>query len=143
MTASKDHIVAEPSGGSSVSPERKTSSHAADSTLFDGATQTGSPHTHIKPQMRKTHDPDVTFEEYHYYAIRTREEERTLEAPRTQWKSLLAKKKHVSGQGEHGAAANMPTEKDLASRANRLEITDEEWTNASRAFRTASAGACE
>ncbi|UNI24693.1 hypothetical protein JDV02_010421 [Purpureocillium takamizusanense] len=100
---------------------------------------------YVKPQLRKTHDPDVTFEEYHYYAKKTREEELTLEAPKTNWKGLVMKKKTIpSGEGDASthAAARMPTEEELANRTNRLEITDEEWTNASRAFRTASGGAC-
>ena len=96
--------------------------------------------TYIKPQLRKVHDPDVTFEEYHYYAKRTREEELTLEKPRTNWSNMLSKKKTA---GEVDVAANMPTEEELASRENRVDISDEEWTNASRAFRTASAGACK
>ena len=97
--------------------------------------------TYIKPQMRKTHDPAVLFEEYNYYAHKAREEERTVEAPMTNWRALLSRKKQTSNNSDD-AAAHMPSEEELGSRANRLEITDEEWTNASRAFRTASGGAC-
>lgn len=107
---------------------------------------TGSPaegYRHIKPQLRKPHDPDVTFEEYRYYAHKTREEEETIEASKTNWREILLRKKHVHEAEQPGPEARMPTEHELASRANRLEITDEEWTNASRAFRTASWGACE
>ena len=37
--------------------------------------------TAIKPQQRALHDPDVTFEEYYYYAQQTRAEE--LNHPKT------------------------------------------------------------
>ena len=33
------------------------------------------PNTYVSPQHRLLHDPSVTFEEYHYYALRTRAEE--------------------------------------------------------------------
>ena len=34
----------------------------------------------IRPQHRLLHDPAVTFEEYHYYALKTRAEEDALAA---------------------------------------------------------------
>ena len=34
----------------------------------------------IRPQHRLLHDPAVTFEEYHYYALKTRAEEDSLAA---------------------------------------------------------------
>ena len=40
--------------------------------------QVGNPTIFIRPQDRRLHDPEVTFEEYHYYALRTRAEEKTL-----------------------------------------------------------------
>jgi len=105
--------------------------------------------TYIKPQGRKPHDPDVTFEEYYYYAQKTREEEKTIEsAPRTNWREVLLRKKaevpHEVSTEEPGAqpSTNL-TAADFANRENRLEISDEEWSNASRTLRTASWGACE
>ncbi|PNY24534.1 Uncharacterized protein TCAP_05513 [Tolypocladium capitatum] len=95
---------------------------------------------YIKPQLRKPHDPDVTFEEYHYYAHKTREVEETIEPTKTNWREILLRKKNAEPPEPE---VHTPTEDELANRANRLEITDEEWTNASRAFRTASWGACE
>jgi hypothetical protein len=102
--------------------------------------------TYIKPQARKTHDADVKFEEYHYYAQRTREEEKTFEPPKTSWREILLRKKSQhdvaqeesttdSSQQLNGAVSDKPTQK--------LEISDAEWTDASRAFRTASWGACQ
>ncbi|KAF3763460.1 hypothetical protein M406DRAFT_347157 [Cryphonectria parasitica EP155] len=97
---------------------------------------------YIRPQARKLHDPDVTFEEYHYYALQTRELERNEPRPKTNWREIIlrAKPKTEGQEAETGdiTSSNL----NFANRANRLEITDEEWSNASRAFRTASAGAC-
>ncbi len=100
-----------------------------------------APSTYIKPQARKPHDPDVTFEEYHYYALRTREDQKDLEAPKTDWKGLLLRKKKKPTEIE--AVEPHLSSKDFSNPEHRLEISDEEWTNASRAFRTASWGACE
>lgn len=97
--------------------------------------------TYIKPQARLPHDPAVTFEEYHYYAHKTREEEKTLESPILNWREIILRKKEHDGDNK-GHSENHLTASNFANRENRLEITDEEWTNASRAFRTASWGAC-
>lgn len=94
--------------------------------------------TYIKPQHRKAHDTSVTFEEYHYYAHRTREEEQGLESPSTPWREIVLRKKKA-----HSTDADAPAVDSKADFSHRLEITDEEWTNASRAFRTAGWGACE
>jgi hypothetical protein len=103
--------------------------------------------TYIKPQGRKPHDPDVTFEEYYYYALRTREEEKTFESPKLNWRELVLRKKNAHDDGNEGPGAHLsqnPTvvNNDNAKRTNPLEISDEEWTNASRAFRKGSWGAC-
>jgi hypothetical protein len=95
--------------------------------------------TYVKPQHRKPHDTTVKFEEYHYYAKKTREEERDLQQQRLNWREIILRKKNE-------ATVEPPTfNPDLAhlEASHRLEITDEEWTNASRAFRTASWGACK
>lgn len=98
-------------------------------------------YSYIKPQYRKPHDPDVTFEEYHFYAKRTRKEEETLESPKLNWRDIVLRKKAGHGSGnenQHESISKAVAE----GNPHRLEITDEEWTNASRAFRTASWGAC-
>jgi hypothetical protein len=102
------------------------------------------PSSYIKPQGRKPHDPDVTFEEYYYYAQITREEQRNLEAPKTHIVNdiLLRKKKETEHSVEGDVVTTHLTDKDFTNAANRLEISDEEWANASRAFRSASWGAC-
>lgn len=97
---------------------------------------------HIKPQARKLHDPDVTFEEYHYYAIRTREEEASAPKPKTLWREIILRKKPEAVGGQNDVDGVTSSDLNFSNRANRVEISDEEWSNASRAFRTASAGAC-
>lgn len=96
---------------------------------------------YIKPQHREIHDPSVKFEEYHYYAKRTREEQRTYETPKTNWREILLRKKNEEEVAEE--SVRELTEDILSNPNRRLEITDEEWANASRAFRTTSWGACE
>jgi hypothetical protein len=60
--------------------------------------------TYIKPQTRKAHNADVKFEEYHYYAQRTREEEKTLDTPKAMWKEIVLRKK-----GQHDVTWEEPT----------------------------------
>ncbi|KAJ5215108.1 hypothetical protein N7468_010787 [Penicillium chermesinum] len=82
--------------------------------------------TGILPHHRDLHDSSVTFEEYYHYAQLTRAEE------------------------DNGDGGVQPTAEDVtvdASAINtndpstRATITEAEWTNASRALRTASRGA--
>ena len=98
--------------------------------------------TYIKPQGRKPHDPNISFEEYHWYAQRTREEEKNYEPPKLAWRELLFHKKNGEGKAETRAdPSSPPTGTDSGDASHRLEISDEEWSNASRMFRTASWGA--
>ena len=99
--------------------------------------QTGQTSTYIRPQARKLHDPDVNFEEYHYYANKTRQEQDGMPSPKSQWTKLLRGKKQGA---DDGSDLHQP-DVNLGDPQMRLTITDEEWTNASRAFRTASWGA--
>ena len=102
--------------------------------------------TYIKPQARKLYDRDVSFEEYHYYALQTREEEQHYEPPTLNWRELILRKKkaHDAG-GQTNGAAEAPAkdhfDTNFANREKRMHISDEEWANASRAFRTAGWGA--
>lgn len=93
--------------------------------------------TRVKPQAREPYDPEVTFEEYHYYANKTRHEELSLQEPVLNIRELLHRP-----HGHHTEDAHL-TEDDFKYRENRLTITDEEWTNASRSVRSASWGACK
>lgn len=110
------------------------------------------------PVTRLLHDPSVTFEEYVYYAEQTRAEE--AEAARTEEPStgILqvifptksgagVKPKSSTFEGsESNSQSNGDGKKEapeaIPHRSNRIVITDTEWTNASRAVRTASGAAC-
>ena len=111
----------------------------------------------VKPQQRLLHDPNVTFEEYHYYALRTREEEIVID--RQDPDSGKIKVMHLlfppkSGPGVKGQVVKAPQnladeEKrrnsqyaNLSNQAVRAHVTDEEWKDASRALRTATWAAC-
>lgn len=97
--------------------------------------------TLIKPQAREPYDPTVTFEEYSFYAQKTRAEELTLESPVLNIRHVLAGKR--DGHDQANQITTHLTASDFTHRERRLMITDEEWTNASRALRSASWGACE
>ena len=123
----------------------------------------GLPETYITPQTRLLHDPNVTFEEYHYYALRTREEEEELKKTETGTTGILQiifppkstpafKDVYGDGHNSDGSSPNriQDAEKtsaaihdlNLSNKGERMAITDREWTNASRAFRTATWAAC-
>lgn len=87
--------------------------------------------SYFPPSQRKVHDSDVTFEEYYYYAQRTREEQRQLPSPVWQWRAVFSRKKIADpAEEEHKSEPRVGS-----------VITEDEWSNASRAFRTASWGA--
>jgi hypothetical protein len=91
----------------------------------------------IRPQHRRLHDSSVTFEEYNYYAQLARAEEDTYTDHDKErgWLSLIIPSK--SDGAELKDAANINT----SDKAVTATITDDEWTNASRALRTATRGA--
>jgi len=123
--------------------EKKTTSSGDSQDVVDSHNLVVSS-TYIKPQGRKTHDPDVTFEEYYYYAQKTREEQKTLQSPGFKIREILNRTRVEDDNGpEHPTTQQTRglTGKDFANREYRLEISDEEWSDASRAFRTASWGA--
>lgn len=92
----------------------------------------------IPPRLRALHDKDVNFQEYQYYARLTREEQEALPPPQA-GKNLLAYlipnlQKSVVTEVER-------VDLNTSDREKRKQINDEEWVNASRALRTATAGA--
>jgi len=93
----------------------------------------------IRPQMRKLHDPKVTYEEYAYYAAMTRQEEDTYAAQQggTGILGVLFPSKSGSGAGDVRKASVT----NYSTAEKRMQISDEEWTNASRALRTATGSA--
>lgn len=92
----------------------------------------------IPPRTRYLRDPDVSFHEYHHYARLTRQDQDNKPKPKA-GKNLLAylipNLQKEEGEHIHVSDAN------LSDRQVRMTITDEEWANASRAMRLASAGA--
>ncbi|KAI9662449.1 MAG: hypothetical protein M1821_008616 [Bathelium mastoideum] len=108
--------------------------------------------TFIRPQDRKLHDPDVKFEEYYHYAQRTRVLELEDNAPgeKRSFKDVLLHRSTHNHPQDTSNGSTSPDGKEhtdlpnvnIAKQSNRLEISDEEWINASRAFRTATWGAC-
>jgi len=96
------------------------------------------------PQMRKLHDSSITFEEYHYYAEKTRaEEDAAATGPTQGMLSMILPSKAdrgVNRVGEKRGSA-IAEKNNSSSPDNRTGISDDEWTNANRALRTASWGA--
>jgi len=123
--------------------------------LDDGIERTG-PSEH-----RNTHDPSIMFEEYMYYAKITREQEAQYEkGVETKGHSLkqIFPGKHGSERQEDSSRTEFastnketltPPEKEVTPGQNgkssppgyTLGVSDDEWTNASRAGRTATWGA--
>jgi len=98
----------------------------------------------IKPQARLLHDPAVTFEEYNYYAEKTRAEEDSYPKPSTSWKGLFkgnGGNKNSEAVPDVDAERKVSIDRHMGRGGDRMEITDEEWLNASRAYRTAGMGA--
>jgi len=105
----------------------------------------------IPPHNRGLHDVKVPFEEYLHYAKLTRaEEEETFRTnpPTVGLMQVLFPTKSSGGvtpistsPAANGSDKEL-NEKDAGVRRERLEITEVEWTNASRAVRSASGAAC-
>lgn len=125
---------------------------------------------YTRAQQRKLHDPNVTFEEYAYYAALTRAQEdkllKTSSSSRGLMSVLFPSK---NGAGAHTQITGVPqlsespdhndenftgsdekssrnhNSKDQAAHVqntdNYAAITDTEWVNANRALRTATASA--
>jgi len=123
-----------------------------DPRMNDGLTAAEGP---IPPSTRLLHDPAVTFEEYHYYAGLTRaEEDETFKTnpPTTGLLQVLFPTKSDGGvkpvevsPRSLSSSGNEKDEKGVIagpSPADRIAISEAEWTNASRALRTASGAAC-
>lgn len=97
---------------------------------------------YTRPQMRALHDPTVSFEEYHYYANQARALEDADVLPKGQshgFLSTLVPNKGVA-TSEERHASYIP-DVNISDRTQRATVTDEDWINASRAVRSATAGA--
>lgn len=103
----------------------------------------------MRPQMRKLHDPTVSFEEYLYYASLTRaaEDADVGSIDTGERTGILATifpskagKGNMVNNGRALSQGSDPEKRDTntSKRANRMSISDDEWINASRAMRTAT-----
>ena len=102
---------------------------------------------YTRPQMRPLHDKSITFEEYHYYALQSRAEEdldhrtgQNTNRNRGFLSTLTGKGSSSEASDEKRRRSTVP-DINLSAPDNRAIVTEEEWTNASRAMRTATAGA--
>lgn len=94
------------------------------------------------PQQRKMHDSSVSFEEYNYFAQKTRVYENSAALPpRNGIVSVIFPSK--SGKERRDSSSPLPekTHRNLSVPEVRAHISDEEWINASRALRTATTSA--
>ena len=116
-------------------------------TTTDSASDDIEP-SYIRPQQRKLHDVGVSFEEYRYYAERTRAEQDAAALNDTSSKkggllSIIFPAKKGTPEEEEAARKG----KELLARINfndakqRAQVSDEEWANASRALRNATMAA--
>lgn len=101
----------------------------------------------FRPQERLLHDPNVTFEEYMYYAAMSRAEEDAGAAsrPKMGLVDVLLPSKNGGIRELKGSATSSSEaihELNLSDPKIRATISEEEWTNASRALRTATSAAC-
>lgn len=99
---------------------------------------------YTRPQMRALHDPNVSFEEYHYYAEQTRAEQDAIVAPKGGSRNLLlmlTPKGPAQDDGYEKRRASLVPAVNISNQERRATISDEEWTNASRSIRIATAGA--
>ena len=118
--------------------------------------------TYVRPQHRKQHDPSVTFEEYHYYANLARAEEDAKAPKDIGDKGILSlilpskslkgdvvqtllpatesgnEKTGVPSNGERNGERNGDKNLHDLEAEHSVTISDDEWTNASRAMRTAT-----
>ncbi|CAK7224036.1 hypothetical protein SBRCBS47491_005412 [Sporothrix bragantina] len=104
---------------------------------IDGTVPVGA--SHSGPRRRHhEHDPNISFEQYHYYALQTRAEEDAQ--PKTGYETTIWSLFFPS-KSDGGVKRAEPSEKRDGEHAGRVVVSDEEWTNASRALRTATRGA--
>lgn len=96
----------------------------------------------ILPKYRKLHDTNVSFEEYHYYAQKTRDEQNSLSKHDEEYRSkrdiLFRRNKPVKDDSSPSPENSV----DNRRPSGRFSVSDEEWSDASRLMRTARAGAC-
>jgi Transmembrane amino acid transporter protein len=100
----------------------------------------------ILPKHRKLHDTGVSFEEYNYYAQKTREEQKSLskvdKSLRTKRDILFRRNKPVNNDFSPSPEKGESIDNTNRRPSGRFSVSEEEWNDASRLMRTARAGAC-
>jgi len=100
---------------------------------------------YTKPQMRKLHDSSIRFEEYHYFALRTREAEdrdaENMAGTRGILSTLFPTASGATTSDQEKRGSVIAATMNLSKADARAHISEEEWVNASRALRTATASA--
>ncbi|MCJ1247132.1 hypothetical protein MMC30_004343 [Trapelia coarctata] len=94
---------------------------------------------YTQPQMRALHDSSVSFEEYHYYAVQTRALEDSLVVPNGQTRGFLST--IIPRKDKEKPPTSMVIDGKDSDPARHATVAHEDWINASRALRTATAGA--
>jgi hypothetical protein len=106
----------------------------------------GNTPTVLHPYQRPPHDINVSFEEYHHYAQKTRaEESASINHDVEKWSlidTLLHRKKTAALAASETTAQFSDKSVKEEELPIYLPITDSEWNNASRLMRTATAGSC-
>ena len=103
---------------------------------------------YTRPQMRALHDPSISFEEYYYFAQQTRAEEEdhhlsSSGQTRGIFSTIFPSRSgnRVEEDSEEKHRGSLMPNVNTSDPNSRASVTDQEWTNASRAVRTATAGA--
>lgn len=118
-------------------PEAEIAAHP---DMSENEKSTGSKNTSdgpIPPRLRQLHDQNVSYHEYKHYASLTREDQARLpkaKAGKNILAYLIPNLQQVEQEAFHVPNVN------LSDPSQRLHISDEEWTNASRAVRIATSG---
>lgn len=127
-------------------PRLKFSEAGLDEKHFQGrGSETDLEPSYIRPQQRRLHDAGVSFEEYRFYADRTRADEdaaakNDVSSKKSGLLSIIFPSKKGTPEEEEAARKGQ----ELLHRLNlndvhaRAQVTDEEWANASRALRNAT-----
>ncbi|GAM85071.1 hypothetical protein ANO11243_030740 [Dothideomycetidae sp. 11243] len=100
---------------------------------------------YVPPHTRALYDKSVSFEEYHFYAQACRREEAAnagaaANKPASFWDTIIpGRRRRQTPVDEEPSKIETPAV-NISSPDARMNITDDEWINASRALRLATTG---
>jgi hypothetical protein len=93
---------------------------------------------HLRPQHRKLYDSKVSFEEYMYYAERTRADQDAISKTDANRKRISLLKVMFPPKSNMVELDHKMANLNTSIASQRAIVTDEEWTNASKAMRNAT-----